>query len=98
MFAGGLVEETRDLLDRGLAGSLASLRAIGYDEAMALLAGRTSRSEAEARTNLRTAQLAKRQRTWFRHQTDAVTLDGEGEVPILLERALAAITEARRDA
>lgn len=71
MFRAGLVEETRALIERGLAGPLAELHAVGYDEAAALIEGRLSRADAEARTSLRTAQLAKRQRTWFRHQIQA---------------------------
>lgn len=76
MFDGGLVEEARELLARGLQVPLGELRAIGYDEAMALLAGEIDRAEAEARTNRRTRQMAKRQRTWFRHQIQAERLDG----------------------
>ncbi len=75
MFAGGLLEETRALLDAGKGPALAALRAIGYDEAMACLAGTCDRAEAEAATSLRTRQLAKRQRTWFRHQLAAVRVD-----------------------
>ncbi len=78
MFEAGLVEETRALVEAGKEPALRALRAVGYDEALALLAGRLTRAEAEARTNLRTRQLAKRQRTWFRHQIEAVRLEGEG--------------------
>lgn len=78
MFGGGLVEETRALLDRGLGPELAALRAIGYDEAIALLAGTIAREEAEARTNSRTRQLAKRQRTWFRHQIEGARYEWDG--------------------
>ena len=75
MFDHGLVEETATLLAAGHEGALRALRAIGYEEAMDLLAGRLSRAEALARTNTRTRQLAKRQRTWFRHQIQAVRVD-----------------------
>ena len=71
MFEGGLVGETRALIERGLEAELVALRAIGYDEAMDLIAGRISADDARARTNVRTRQLAKRQRTWFRHQVKA---------------------------
>jgi tRNA dimethylallyltransferase len=71
MFSSGLVEETRALAEAGRSAALAALRAVGYDEALELLAGRITRDEAEARTSLRTRQLAKRQRTWFRHQIAA---------------------------
>ena len=76
MFAHGLLEEVRALLERGGGEPLRALRAIGYDEALAVIEGSLERREAEARVNLRTAQLAKRQRTWFRHQVEAVRVDG----------------------
>jgi tRNA dimethylallyltransferase len=93
MFDSGLAQETAALVESGHGNALAALRAIGYDEAMDLNAGRCDRADAEARTNRRTRQLAKRQRTWFRHQLDAVRLDaGEGAAPAeLLDRALAAL-------
>jgi tRNA dimethylallyltransferase len=75
MFEAGLLDEARTLLDRGLEQEVAELQAIGYDEAVACLAGRLSRSDAEARTTLRTRQLGKRQRTWFRREAGAVRLD-----------------------
>ena len=78
MFETGLTEETRALVETGREAPLRALRAVGYDEALELLAGRLSRAEAEERTNLRTRQLAKRQRTWFRHQIEGVRLEGEG--------------------
>lgn len=96
MFSGGLVEETRSLLDLGLEAPLAALRAIGYDEALGLITGRWDRDEAERRTNLRTGQLAKRQRTWFRHQTEAVPLDGTASAAGQLDRALRAADAGKR--
>jgi len=77
MFESGLVEETRALVEAGREPALRALCAVGYDEALDLLAGRITRAEAEERTGLRTRQLAKRQRTWFRHQVEAVRLDVE---------------------
>ena len=77
MFESGLVEETRALVEAGKEPALRALSAVGYDEALELLAGRITRAEAEARTNQRTRQLAKRQRTWFRHQVEAVRMEVE---------------------
>jgi tRNA dimethylallyltransferase len=92
MFAHGLIAETEALLAAGHGEALRALRAVGYDEAIELLAGRMSRAEAEARTTLRTRQLAKRQRTWFRNRVEAVRIDGaEGEAALL-----AAALEAAR--
>ena len=76
LFDEGLVEETRGLVEGGLLEELRRLRAVGYDEALALIAGRLTRAEAEERTNARTRQLAKRQRTWSRHQVEAHQLEG----------------------
>ncbi len=81
MFAEGLVEETRALRERGLGPALAALRAIGYDEALALLDGALDVDAARARTDLRTRQLAKRQRTWFRHQLSSARLDAHALAP-----------------
>ncbi len=91
MFTHGLVEETRGIVDSGRAPALRALRAVGYDEALDLIAGGLDRTAAEARTTLRTRQLAKRQRTWFRHQVDAARIDGAAPLSRLLERALQAI-------
>jgi tRNA dimethylallyltransferase len=89
MFASGLVEETQALVAAGLEAPLRALRAVGYDEALELLAGRLTRAAAEERTSLRTRQLAKRQRTWFRHQVAAVPLaPAEGGPAGLLQEVL----------
>jgi tRNA dimethylallyltransferase len=76
MWEQGLLEETRALRDAGLEPALRRLAAIGYDEALERLAGRLAPEDAERRMNERTRQLAKRQRTWFRHQMPATPLDG----------------------
>ena len=72
MFAGGIVEETAAALAApGGIGPTAS-QAAGYAEAIDLVAGRIDRAEAIRRTQARTRQLAKRQRTWlrsFKHAT-----------------------------
>jgi tRNA dimethylallyltransferase len=90
MFANGLVEETRALVERGLETPLRALRAIGYDEALAVIDGRLDEAAAIARTSLRTGQLAKRQRTWFRHQLGAARLSG-GDPGSLVETVHAAL-------
>jgi tRNA dimethylallyltransferase len=92
MFDSGLVEETRALVAADRGEPLRALRAVGYDEALELLSGRIDRTEAEARTCLRTRRLAKRQRTWFRHQVEAVRLDaGRRGAEELVAAALAAL-------
>jgi tRNA dimethylallyltransferase len=95
MFEHGLVEETAHLLEGDRGAALRALRAIGYDEALALLEGRVSGEEARLRMNQRTAQLAKRQRTWFRHQVRAMRLDAALDPHALRDRALAALATTR---
>jgi tRNA A37 N6-isopentenylltransferase MiaA len=62
---------------------------------MELLAGRLTRAEAEARTSLRTRQLAKRQRTWFRNRIQATRLGADAGDEALIAAALAASSPSR---
>lgn len=84
MFGAGLIEETRALLGSERGPALRALRAIGYDEAAGLIEGELDRATAEARTALRTLQLAKRQRTWFRHRGKATDVDAGDAVAAIL--------------
>ena len=66
MFARGLVEETRALLERGLALNPTALQAIGYRQVAEHLRGEHSLEETVELVKIRTRQFAKRQLTWFR--------------------------------
>lgn len=78
MYAAGLLDEVAGLLEHGL--SPTARQAIGYAEAIAVIEGRCSRDEAMALTAARTRRLAKRQRTWFRHQANVAWFDvAEGD-------------------
>ena len=68
MFQRGLVQETRELLARGLEQNQTALQAIGYRQVVEHLRGQRSLADTVALVKLRTRQYAKRQRTWFRHQ------------------------------
>jgi tRNA dimethylallyltransferase len=68
MYAQGLLEETRRLVDEGFGTSPTARQAVGYAEAAACLEGRMTREMAIGMTVQRTQRLAKRQMTWFRHQ------------------------------
>jgi len=68
MYDAGLIDEARSLLESDKPLSCTALQAIGYAEVFDFLNGRCSREDAIARTVVRTRQLAKKQRTWFRHQ------------------------------
>jgi tRNA dimethylallyltransferase len=66
MFAGGLLDEARGLLARGVGEDAPAFRALGYRQALACLRGELSLEEAKALTKTDTRHYAKRQMTWFR--------------------------------
>lgn len=68
MFAQGLEDETKRLLERGLEANRAAMQAIGYRQVVDYLRGGPSREETIALIKQRTRQYAKRQMTWFRRQ------------------------------
>ena len=72
MFRTGLLSEVRGLLAGGLSPEARPLRAIGYRQAVAVIRGELSQERAEQDTVTATMRYAKRQRTWFRHQVEAV--------------------------
>ena len=73
MYATGLLDEARELIDLDL--SPTALQAIGYAEAFAILRNEMTMDEAKERTVIRTRQLAKRQMTWFRNQLHVQWID-----------------------
>ncbi|HEU0040577.1 MAG TPA: tRNA (adenosine(37)-N6)-dimethylallyltransferase MiaA [Verrucomicrobiae bacterium] len=69
MFQRGVVEETRQLLERGLDQNRTAMQAIGYRQIVEHLRGERSLPETIELVKTRTRQFAKRQMTWFRRQT-----------------------------
>lgn len=66
MFAGGLVEETRQLVDLGLRTSPTAAKATGYAQALQVIDGELTVDQAIESVAIATNRLAKKQRTWFR--------------------------------
>ena len=66
MFRRGLVEETRELLKRGLAENRNAMQSIGYRQVVEHLRGERDLAETIELVKIRTRQFAKRQLTWFR--------------------------------
>lgn len=77
MFEAGLVEEVRSLLAE-YPEQPTALQAIGYKEVAAHVRGEISEAQALEAVTVATRQYAKRQRTWFRRETDSTTLPGFG--------------------
>ena len=71
MFARGLVDETRELLKRGLEQNKTAMQAIGYRQVAEHLRGERALAETIELVKSRTRQFAKRQLTWFRRQLDS---------------------------
>ena len=70
MFEQGFVDEVRGLMSRpGLDRDAASMRAVGYRQVWAHLAGECSLEECRYRALVATRQLAKRQITWLRSES-----------------------------
>ncbi len=89
MLAEGLEREARSLYERGLlAPEYTSAQAIGYKEMLAYIRGECSLGEAVELIKLSSRRYAKRQLTWFRHESDAVRIFVDGEDGFIKEREL----------
>lgn len=75
MFAGGILEETRTLLERNLDPATPALTGHGYAEAARHLAGEWAIDEAIAVTARRVRRYTRRQLSWFRRDRRIVWLD-----------------------
>ncbi|MFO7937165.1 MAG: tRNA (adenosine(37)-N6)-dimethylallyltransferase MiaA [Kiritimatiellia bacterium] len=90
MFRQGLLDEVRNLRKLYPAWSDTARKAIGYEEALAVLDGVITQDEAVERISQRTRRLAKRQETWFRHQHKTVrhNIDDGDCIEITAEKVL----------
>ena len=79
MFAEGLVEEVRGLIER-FGPELRALGAVGYREVVAMLRDNLSPSDTLEAVARATRKYAKRQRTWFRSEPGVVWVPA-GEIP-----------------
>ncbi|MDX2227868.1 MAG: tRNA (adenosine(37)-N6)-dimethylallyltransferase MiaA [Verrucomicrobiae bacterium] len=69
MFAAGLEEECRRLLERFPAKNPTAFQALGYRQVAGLLAGEMTREQCVALVKIRTRQFARRQEQWFRRES-----------------------------
>lgn len=77
MMAAGFLDEVRALLARGLTREQRSLKALGYNELAAHLAGELSEWQAVEAIQRGHRAYARRQRTWFNSVRGAVPLDAQ---------------------
>ncbi|WIB71871.1 MULTISPECIES: tRNA (adenosine(37)-N6)-dimethylallyltransferase MiaA [unclassified Curtobacterium] len=78
MFEAGLVDEVAALREQGLEQGRTARGAIGYSQALEVLAGTATREHAVEATGIATRKYARRQVSWFRRYADAETLDVTG--------------------
>jgi tRNA dimethylallyltransferase len=82
MFARGLIEETRKLLQHGLAAIIFAMQAIGYRQVVEHLRGERDLAETIELVKSRTRNFAKRQMTWFRRHGNCVWLELSANTPL----------------
>lgn len=75
MYDEGLIDEVNGILNKYQDLNGTAAQAIGYAEAIALIRNQYSLEEAIEKTIVRTRRLAKKQRTWFRHQAQMDWVD-----------------------
>ncbi|MGA2650641.1 MAG: tRNA (adenosine(37)-N6)-dimethylallyltransferase MiaA [Terracidiphilus sp.] len=91
MFAAGLINETRELLNR--YGPVKALDSLGYRQAAAVLSGAISLNSAIEAAQQGHRNYAKRQLTWFRREPSVHWLEAFGDQPEI-QRAAIALVEA----
>ncbi len=80
MFGNGLVEETRELLEKGLEKNRTAMQAIGYRQVVEHLRGARCLDATIDLVKVKTRQYAKRQMTWFRHQLNLQWIKASGQL------------------
>lgn len=86
-----LLSEVRSLVPSRFKGDEPGFTSLGYREALSVLGGELEDAEGLDAMIRATAAYAKRQRTWFRHQLDAVAVDAGGKPAETLAAALKAL-------
>ncbi|WP_411727057.1 tRNA (adenosine(37)-N6)-dimethylallyltransferase MiaA [Methyloglobulus sp.] len=90
MLEQGFIEEVEELLSRGdLSENMPSIRAVGYRQVWSYLHGEYDKPTMVEKGIAATRQLAKRQFTWLRRETDAITL--QTDQPDLFQTALSQV-------
>lgn len=96
MTQAGLLDEVRELDQRGLREGITAPKAIGYQQFLAVLDGTSTVTEAEEATATATRKLARKQETWFRadpriHWIPGPAPENSTNGTSLLQRALSVI-------
>ncbi len=80
----GLINETKQLLDKDYSPELNALKTYGYHEAILYLKGEITKTEVRETIQRRTRNFAKRQITWFKKMENVQWIDvNEGNEQVL---------------
>lgn len=92
MFENGLIEETRSLLAKyGDERTAPALKSLGYRQAVQVVRGELTLEAAVAAAQQGHRNYAKRQKTWFRRETNVDWIEGFGDSAVASARALHAV-------
>jgi tRNA dimethylallyltransferase len=91
-FARGLMDEVRALLANGVPECARPFGGLVYRQAIELLHGVRDEHATRALIAQENRRYARRQLIWFRKEPNLVWLDGPGELPAVIERAVRALT------
>jgi len=93
MFECGLVEETKQLLEK-YGAAARPLSSLGYKQAVQLLHGEVDRKAALQAAQQAHRNYAKRQMTWFRREPEVRWIEGFGDDPATQQTALALVQDS----
>jgi len=94
MFKGGLIEETKKLIEK--YGSRARpLGSLGYKQAAEFLRGELTREHALSMIQQAHRNYAKRQMTWFRREPEVMSFPGFGEDPEIKQNVCSVVARSR---
>jgi len=80
MMSDGLVDEVKNLIEKGYTAELTSMQGIGYKEIIGYLSGEYSLDEAVEKIKTGTRHYAKRQMTWFRRDERIHWIDYDEDI------------------
>lgn len=72
MFANGLIDEVKGLLDKGYSPTLPSMSAIGYRECVSVVQGHMSIEQAKVEMRRMTRIFVRRQSNWFKESDESI--------------------------
>jgi len=93
MLQGGLIEETKKLIEK-YGPRARPLGSLGYKQAAEFLRGELTRENALTMIQQAHRNYAKRQMTWFRREPEVMWFRGFGEDPLIQQAAAKAIESA----